>query len=288
MGGVAGGALAAAVTDAGGLGFIGGGYGDRAWIDREFELARGRRVGVGLITWAVPDLPDAIAHVIDLGVRDVFLSFGDPSVHVAAIHDRGARAWCQVQDVDAARAAINAGADVLVAQGSEAGGHGRDVPERDRILADVIDLAGGLPVLAAGGIGSPEDAQAAIDAGAAGVVLGTRMYASREALDTDHAKQQLVARTAADTTRTSAFDVIRGPEWPDGYNGRALRNDTVREWDANEAEVRASPTAVRERYQQATVADDTTRRVVWAGTSIDAIDAIEPAGDIVRRFAGIG
>ena len=288
MGGVAGGALAAAVTAAGGLGFIGGGYGDLAWVDRELDAAAGRRVGVGFITWAVPDLGAAIAHVVGRGVSDVFLSFGDPSPHVPTIHGLGARAWCQVQDLDAARRAIEAGAEVLVAQGSEAGGHGRDRIGRDQILPEVIAMAADRPVLAAGGIGSPADAQRAIHAGAAGVVLGTRLYASHEALDTAPAKQELVRRTAAETVRTSAFDVLRGPEWPEGFDGRAVRNDTVREWEADEAGVRAQRSDARARYKAAVAADDMTRRVVWAGTSIDAVDAIEPAADIVRRFAGIG
>ena len=233
MGGLAGGALAAAVTDAGGFGFVGGGYGDREWIDREVALAGGRRIGIGLITWAVPDRPSAIEHVIGLGTNDVWLSFGEPAPHVAAIHARGARAWCQVQDVASARAAIDAGADVVIAQGSEAGGHGRDRPNLSSIFAEVLALAGDIPVLAAGGVGSPEDAAALVASGASGVVLGTRLYASHEALDTDVAKQQLVEHTAAETTRTSAFDVLRGPEWPDGYNGRALRNDTVLDWEAH-------------------------------------------------------
>src|SRR5919201_6604433 len=125
MGGIAGGRLAAAVSNAGGLGLVGGGYGDRAWLRTELELARAgtqRPWGVGLITW------HANREVVDLALSyrptAFLLSFGDARPYALAIKAAGCTLICQVQDVEAARAAVAAGADLLVAQGTEAGGHG--------------------------------------------------------------------------------------------------------------------------------------------------------------------
>jgi nitronate monooxygenase len=126
MAGIAGGALAAAVSAAGGLGFIGGGYGDAAWIDDQLDIAGDKSVGVGLITWALAGRPCVLDHVLDRGVRWIWLSFGDATPHLDVVHAAGAIAVCQVQSADEARRVANAGADVIVAQGHEAGGHGRD------------------------------------------------------------------------------------------------------------------------------------------------------------------
>ena len=205
MAGVAGGALAAAVTRAGGLGFIGGGYGDMTWIDEQLDIAPGTAVGVGLITWALADRQGLVEHVVRRGVRWVWLSFGDPAPHVGVVHDAGAAAWCQVQTVADARRVAAAGADVIVAQGNESGGHGRDNQPLAVLLPEVIAAVAPIPVLAAGGITTADDRHRAMGAGAAGVVVGTRLYASHEALDTDAAKARLVAGSA--TCRTIVFDL---------------------------------------------------------------------------------
>ena len=120
--------------------------------------------------------------------------------------------------------------------------------------------------------------------GAAGVVIGTRLYASHEALDTDAAKAQLVGSTA--TCRTTVFDHVRGPSWPDGYTGRAIVNSTVERWHGRQAALRANLDVARRDYRQAVATDDTTGRVVWAGTGVARIHDVLPAGDIVRAIAG--
>src|SRR5688572_6040067 len=123
MGGVAGGRLAAAVSEAGGLGLIGGGYGEPAWLRAEISLARRhtqRPWGVGLITWSVDR--GVVELVLGFRPHAVMLSFGDPLAYSAQIRDAGCKLICQVQDLEGARRAKAAGADLIVAQGTEAGG----------------------------------------------------------------------------------------------------------------------------------------------------------------------
>lgn len=115
----AGGRLAAAVSEAGGLGLLGGGYGDAEWLAQERRAAGNARIGVGFITWALSDavLEDALAS--DPAV--VMLSFGDPAAFASRISDAGVPLMCQVQTLDHAKAAIDAGAQFIVAQGPRPG-----------------------------------------------------------------------------------------------------------------------------------------------------------------------
>src|SRR5690606_6518112 len=125
MGGVAGGRLAAAVSNAGGLGLVGGGYGDLAWLKTELALVKELAVrpwGVGFITWNITEA--ALKLALEAGPSVVMLSFGDPGQYAPAIKAAGCRLICQVQDVAGALLAQQAGADVIVAQGTEGGGHG--------------------------------------------------------------------------------------------------------------------------------------------------------------------
>ena len=123
MGGAAGGELAAAVSNAGGLGLVGGGFGNPASLAKELEAVKSkttRKWGVGLITWRASE--DAL-HVALKYKPDVFwLSFGDPLKFSKPIKSAGCVLICQVQDVASAVAAKKAGADLIVAQGTEAGG----------------------------------------------------------------------------------------------------------------------------------------------------------------------
>jgi nitronate monooxygenase len=144
--------LAAAVSGAGGLGLVGGGYGDPHWLERELRLvadSTGRPWGVGVITWAVGE--DIVRLALSYRPAAVFLSFGDPAPFGALVKEAGTRLICQVQDVAGARQATTAGADVVVAQGTEAGGHGSRRATLPPVPA-VTDAVAPVPVLAAGGI----------------------------------------------------------------------------------------------------------------------------------------
>ena len=121
---VAGGRLAAAVTDAGGFGIIGGGYGDETWLREQFAAARGARIGVGFITWSLSRQPHLIDVCIEHSPAAIMFSFGDASKHIERTKKAGILAICQVQTVAMAREAVSQGADIIVAQGAEGGGHG--------------------------------------------------------------------------------------------------------------------------------------------------------------------
>jgi nitronate monooxygenase len=120
----AGGALAAAVSRAGGLGFIGGGYGDLPWLEQQLALAEGERIGVGFITWSLARSPSLLAVALEHRPAAVMLSFGDPRPFAEKIRAGGAALICQCQNMAHVCDAVEAGATVVVAQGAEAGGHG--------------------------------------------------------------------------------------------------------------------------------------------------------------------
>jgi nitronate monooxygenase len=283
MAGVSGGALAAAVSNAGGLGLIGGGYGDRGWLERELQTAAGstsKPWGVGLITWAASE--DIVLLALSYQPAAVLLSFGDPAPFASLVRQAGTRLVCQVQDVAGARQAADAGADVIVAQGTEAGGHGSRRSALPLVPA-VVDAVFPVPVLAAGGIADGRGVAAALMLGAQGAVLGTRFCATPEALCPDWAKAQLVAHGADQTIRTRVFDIARDLPWPSPYTGRALRNAFTGAWDGREAELRASLTA-RERFDRGQRAGDPDIGLVWAGEGIDLITAVEPAGNLVIQI----
>ena len=283
MGGVSGGALAAAVSEAGGLGLVGGGYGDPRWLERELQLvaaATGKPWGVGVITWAVGE--DIVRLALSYRPAAVFLSFGDPAPFGALVREAGIRLICQVQDVAGARQAAAAGADVIVAQGAEAGGHGSRRATLPLVPA-VADAVAPIPVLAAGGIADGRGVAAALMLGAQGAVLGTRFCATPEALWPDWAKDRLVAHGGDQTSRTQVFDIARGLDWPRPYTGRALRNAFVDSWDGREAELRADSGAL-DRFARGHQAGDPDVALVWAGEGTDLITAVEPAGNLVTQI----
>lgn len=287
---ISGGELAGAIAAAGGLGLIGGGYGDETWVVEQLALAgeervRAGRVGVGLISWA--SHPDALERLAERGVRTFFLSFGDPTAYLAVAARFGARTLCQVQSVDEAVRAEALGTDALVVQGTEAGGHGRDNEQAAVLLAAVRNAlpATPTPVLLAGAVSTAADVRRALGLGADGVLVGTRMYATVEALDADEAKQRLVHARREDAVRTSVFDHVRGPAWPSGYNGRALRNSLVARWKESSDDVLANLDRERADYTEAARTGDLDRRVVWAGSGVGAVDTILPAAEVVRDLA---
>lgn len=284
MGGVAGGRLAAAVSNAGGLGLVGGGYGDRDWMTRELALVKAQargRWGIGLITWSIgPGILDlALAQRPDA----LMLSFGDPRPHSRAIKAAGCALICQAQGIDEARLAQEAGADFIVAQGTEGGGHGGSRATLPLVPA-LVDLVAPTPVIAAGGIIDGRGVAAALMLGAQGALMGTRFFASVEALGRESAKQRLVAAQGGETARTRVFDIVRGYAWPSPYNGRALRNDFMTRWTGREEGLAAVLEDERTAYRKAVDGDDYDTALVWAGEGVDLVTTIEPAAALVARI----
>ena len=290
MGGVAGGALAGAVSSAGGLGLIGAGYADPAlgfgsdgWIRDEFVKAGNRAVGIGFITWALDRRPGALDVALESEPCAVMLSFGDIAPYAAKIRDAGAVLLCQVQTLRDAREAVAKGAQIVVAQGTEAGGHGAARATLPLVPA-VADAVAPVPVAAAGGIADGRGLAAALMLGAEAALIGTRFWATPEALG--HANQKaLIERSSGDDTlRTKVFDTARGIVWPEPWTGRAIRNAFADTWDGRDNELRAEGPEMRERFFAAQREGVTDMAVTFAGEGLDLIADRPGAGGLVERI----
>ncbi|WP_167463735.1 NAD(P)H-dependent flavin oxidoreductase [Nocardia brasiliensis] len=283
MGGVAGGALAAAVSEAGGLGLVGSG--DRAWLERELAIvAASTRApwGIGFLSWAI-DVETIRWALAEYRPRAVMLSFGDPTPFVETVRAAGAALLVQVTDHDEARRAAEVGADVIVAQGGEAGGHGAGRSTLT-IVPTVADLVHPTPVLAAGGIADGRGLAAALTLGAAGAMIGTRFEATDEAVLSAAEAAAIVAARGDDTSRNRVFDIARHSPWPAKYTARMLRNPFFDRWQDREDELRADP-AAQEVYLDAVRRDDPAAIPVWAGEGVDLITSIAPAAEVLTTIA---
>jgi len=283
---VAGARLTSAVSNAGGLGILGGGYGEKAWLEQ--ETAKLKRCpapfGVGFITWSLAKRPELLDIALNARPAAMMLSFGDPKPFAPAIKAAGARLICQVQNEEMARQALEAGADILVAQGTEAGGHGASRTTID-IVPAIVDLAAGrVPVLAAGGIADGRGLAAMMMLGAAGVLLGTRFCASVEADGADEAKQRICAAASGNTVRGIIFDLSRNNVWPAPFTGRCLINDHVRRWMGREVELLQNVNAVAAEYAAARAAGNFDIAAVIAGEAVGLIHDIPSAAEIVDRI----
>jgi nitronate monooxygenase len=282
-----GGALAAAVTRAGGLGLIGGGYGDPAWLEDQFDAAGDQRVGVGFITWSLRKSPSLLTDVLKHRPAAVMLSFGDPRPFVDAIRGAGAIMICQCQNMEHVEDAVDVGADVVVAQGAEAGGHGAlrgtlsFVPEVADFLAkhspDTL-------LLAAGGIADGRCLAAALMLGADGVLVGTRLWASKEALVKEPHHNAILESNGDGTLRTRVADIARQIPWPRGFTARIRRNAFTDRWHGREGELEANIAIEGPRYRKAFAEGDPDHTAVWFGEAAGLIHAIEPAAVIVERM----
>jgi nitronate monooxygenase len=283
-----GGALAAAVSRAGGLGLIGGGYGDSAWLNAQFAAAGDARVGVGFITWSLEKSPTLLTDVLKHRPVAVMLSFGDPRPFADEIRAAGAVIICQCQNMAHVKVALEAGADVIVAQGAEAGGHGAlrgtmtFVPE----VADYIGThAPKSLLLAAGGIGDGRGMAASLVLGADGVLVGTRLWASKEALVPTRHHQAVIESNGDGTLRTTVPDIVRQMHWPRGFTARIRRNAFTERWHGNEAELERDLAVEGPKYRRAFTDGDPENTGVWFGEAAGLINSIEPAEVIVQNMA---
>ncbi|MFF2276777.1 NAD(P)H-dependent flavin oxidoreductase [Agromyces sp. NPDC058126] len=262
MGGVAGGRFASAVSRAGALGMIGmGSAGSPAKLTAqlaELDAAlgdAGAPFGIGLVHWGVERDPSLLEVALDARPALVSVSFAERFDWVDRVHAAGSLAATQVYTAAEALIAADAGVDVIVARGSDGGGHGDPRLGTLALLDAVLDaiesrgfatdgapppgddaMSPGLStthrpvVLAAGGIGSGRTLAAVIAAGAAGAWIGTALSASTETLSPPAAIEVLLAATGDDTVNTSALDAALGLPWPERFPERVIRNDLVDEW----------------------------------------------------------
>ena len=237
---------------------------------------------------------EALPLIIALGVPAVTFSWGVDEALVARVKASGAKVGVQVGSKAGAQTALKAGADFIIVQGMEAGGHVQSSTPLQKLLAGVVAIAGAVPVIAAGGIADARGAAAAMRQGAQGVMMGTRFLATQESGAHELYKQALVKATAGDTSLTNCFDI----GWPYAMH-RVLRNSTFEMWEAagspaapnrpGEGDVVASsgPTQLL-RYFDSSPPQDATGDVLaaclYAGTGVDHINAVEPAGALVTRL----
>jgi nitronate monooxygenase len=258
MGGAAGGRLAAAVVRAGGLGMIG--MGSAATADmletelRELDQPAGP-FGIGLVHWVMTARPALFDVALAARPALLCVSFGDEWSWVRRTHAAGALAVTQIADVDAARRAVDAGVDAVVARGAEGGGHGEPRIATLPLLAEVLDAVS-VPVLAAGGIASPRGLAAVLAAGASAAWLGTVFAVCREALTAPSARERMLAADSDATVTTREFDLARHYPWPATIPERVLVDEERR------------PTPVN------------------AGQGIGVVTAASSVADVMTRLAG--
>jgi nitronate monooxygenase len=283
---VSGGRLAAAVTAAGGLGIIGGGYGDAEWLSRQLDEAQGARVGVGFITWSLARHPDSLDVALSRDPATIMLSFGDPAPFAGRIRSAGVPLTVQVQTVEQARRALEVGADIIVAQGGEAGGHGMSARSTFTLVPDVVDLvaeeSAETLVVAAGGVADGRGLAAALALGADGVLVGTRLWASVEALVTPEAQRRGIEAVGDQTLRTTMYDVVRQRDWPAEYNLRLVRNALVDKFHGNEAELVARLPETVKDFHNAVAAQDFEVITPLVGEAIGLVREVRPAADVVH------
>ena len=285
----AGGALASAVSNAGGLGLIGGGYGDTNWILEQFDIAGSAPVGCGLITWSLNEKPELLPVIIEKKPKAIFLSFGNPKSFADQIRDAGIPLICQVQTMADARHALDSGADIVVAQGSEAGGHGEEratftlVPE----VADLISNQYPQALLcAAGGIADGRGLAAALILGADGVVIGSRFWATHEALVHPNMHSRALTANGDMTIRSSVMDIARRLKWPRRYTARVLANKFTDRWHQNIDELKQVADVEAQRWSEAWVSGNTDIANTFVGEATGLIDNIVTAEECMLSIIG--
>jgi len=292
MAGATGGALAGAVSAAGGLGMIGIGPGaDPGWVREQVALAAasGKPYGGGLLAWSVPDQPGVLDTLLQgadgRAPAMVSVSYGDYAPYVRVIKDAGVAVATQVGTVADALAAEQAGVDVLVARGGEGGGHGRNLVATLPLLQAVLSRVE-MPVLAAGGVGTARGLAAVLAAGAAGAWVGTAFLTSRESLTADVVAARLAEVDETGTEYGTVFDIASGLGWPPEFGGRAVRNAFFETWEGRETELAGNRGAM-EQFQAARGELDLSRMSLYAGQGVGLLDERRrPAAEVVAELAG--
>ena len=286
MAGTATGELAAAVANAGGFGMIGGtSPGGPAWLHAQIAQARQRTrrpVGVGFIS-SFPETPDLVAVALAARVAAINHSFADPTPYVEPAHAAGVKVFAQVQTLRDAVRAADAGVDVIIAQGGEAGGHAGSIG-LFALLPAIVDAVAPVPVVAAGGIADGRGLAAALLLGAQGVWLGTRFVATPEWGGAPWEQDAVLAATSDDTVQTNIYDRLFDRPFPAGIDDRMVRNPFITQWQGNVAAVDSSNRTLQAQVRRAEAQGDASVAGVSAGVSSGLINAVQPAADIVHAI----
>jgi NAD(P)H-dependent flavin oxidoreductase YrpB (nitropropane dioxygenase family) len=296
MGGAVTPEFAAAVSNAGGVGMLPLSWSSPEDVDdtvTEMRTLTTAPFGINLIReW---DQRERLTSALQAGAPVISLFWGEPEELVREAHDGGALVFVTVASTEEAKRAAAAGADVIVAQGWEAGGHVRGTVTTLALVPRVVDSVSSVPVVAAGGIADGRGLAAVLALGASGAWVGTRFLAARESPIHDDYRQRLFDAVETDTYYGTLFDV----GWPEAPH-RALRNTTVEAWEAagrpepgarpgegEDVAARADGSAIK-RYSSSTPNSSMTGDVEtlpnWAGQGVGLVTQAQPAADIVREL----
>lgn len=293
---MSGGTLAAAVSEAGGLGTFGGVARSlrisARYVQREIDVVRAhthRPFGIGFLTHNLPYAPENFDLALDAGVPVLLFSFDDPTPWVTRARDAGRHTICQVQTINDARIAVDAGADILAVQGNEAGGHtGRQnlLP----FLVEVLEQFPDTPVIAAGGITNGRSLAAVLAAGADGAWMGSAFVATVESTEIPEPIKNAVLNTGyGDTVYTKVFDIanqatIDDVPWPDHIAIRAKRNAFTNRWHGSEPDLIEHLPQIGPAYAEAARTSDTDEGPVLIGEGASSIRSIRPVADVITEI----
>ena len=279
--------LVAAVSNAGGLGILGCAYRSINEISSQLSETRkltSRPFAVNHLLLTLDD--EAFSLTLKARPAAISLAGSDPGDFVDRAHDAGIPVIHQIHTVGQAVQAAERGVDVIIAQGSEAGGHGWTVGAMI-LIPQVVDAVDPIPVVASGSIADGRGLAAAIVLGASGISIGTRFLASDEAPIDQEWKQMIVDAASEDAVKFSPWNDIMPPSRSGGYETslRALRTSYIDYWQQHREEAKQEAERLRGELQEVIQQGKQHELVPGAGQSAGMIDEILPAGEIVRRIA---
>ena len=281
-------ALVAAVAEAGAIGSLGAVFGSAAGITAEIEAVRTLTDRPFIVNHVVSQLDEeAFEATLDAKPAAISFALGDPAGLVERAQDTGAKVVHQVHSVSQARQAAERGVDVIIAQGSEAGGQGMAGGVGAMALVpQVVDAVEPIPVVVAGGVADGRGLAAALALGAQGANVGTRFLASEEASSDPAWKQQIIGAESEDAVRFETWREFFPPAREPAYDvvPRVLRTPFVERWQGNPEEARAQAEDLRAEIMQAVARRAPHETVPFTGQTTGLIRAVLPAGEIIRRM----
>ena len=279
--------LVAAVSNAGGFGTLGTSAFNAATLDTEIASIRertGKPFGINHLLFQIQEE----MFTVTLGAKPTVAAFAwarkDQDLHAyfQRAHDAGAKVMYMAGEVTEATRAAEAGADVIVAQGTEAGGHVGWMASLP-LVPMMVKAVAPLPVLCAGGIADGRGLAAALALGAEGVLLGTRFMATPEAPIHPNFKQAIVKSDGHDTALTEIPDIASQRVWP-GAMSRAQRNKFIERWSGREWALRQNARAVGKQVLAARAAGDVDNASLSFGQDAGLIDSIKSVREVVQEI----
>ena len=278
--------LAAAVSNEGGLGGIGTLFRTTAAIKRDIDMVRkltSRPFAINHIPQTLD--PEAFQYTLEARPRVISFTLANPGDMVRQAHGVGSLVMLQVTTVQQAVQAAELGVDVIIAQGSESGGYCGDVSTMT-LVPQVVDAVSPIPVVASGGIFDGRGIAAALMLGAAGVNLGTRFIASKEAPAPERWKHAIAAAKSEDAIKVEVLNDISPLPGTAGFCTvlRSLHTDFLDEWSAKRDEARRERDRLRQQIVSTTQAGRPDATLLTAGQTVGGIKEILPVAEIMRRL----